>query len=142
MVQTAHAYAGRLAHGSIKISTTYGFLDSGRRYALTYTGDGPCMCLLVSFQHCFNQSRFNNHDQSQVSSNTGVKQSRSLFQRRADRQHAIIVQGAMVPIAMEVVDDAAEELPWAESWQEEWREGDEEEGWGGGESTFGSKVKS
>ena len=39
----------------------------------------------------------------------------------------------MVPIAMEVVDDAAEELPWAESWQEDWQEGDEEEGWGGGE---------
>ena len=101
-----------------------------------YTGDGPCMCLLVSFKHCFNQSRFNNHDQSQVSTQVSSNHDHCF---NTGLNSTPLVQGAMVPTAKEVVEDEAlpwaepmevvdEVLPWAETWQEEWQEGDEEGG--------------
>jgi len=101
-----------------------------------YTGDGPCMCLLVSFKHCFNQSRFNNHDQSQVSTQVSSNHDHCF---NTGLNSTPLVQGAMVPTAKEAVEDEAlpwaepmevvdEVLPWAETWQEEWQEGDEEGG--------------
>ena len=67
------------------------------------------MCLLVSFKRCFNQSRFNNHDQSQVSTQVSSNHDHCF---NTGLNSTPLVQGAMVPTAKEMVEDEA--LPWAE----------------------------